>query len=161
MSRRIVLPLAAAAALLAGCATNQATVERMPRYDAAPSVYVQHGRVTAMESIAGRGSASGAGAVVGGVAGAVIGRQFGGSSGGRDRGTVFGALAGALIGHEIEKDQTGARDRIASAAARASGPSEACQSGQIQSGRSLSASAASGLAPAARSSARSGGGAWR
>ncbi|HMR69089.1 MAG TPA: glycine zipper 2TM domain-containing protein [Rubrivivax sp.] len=112
MSRRIVLPLAAAAALLAGCATNQATVERMPRYDAAPSVYVQHGRVTAMESIAGRGSASGAGAVVGGVAGAVIGRQFGGSSGGRDRGTVFGALAGALIGHEIEKDQTGARDRV-------------------------------------------------
>lgn len=112
MSRRIVLPLAVAAALLAGCATNQATVERHPRYDAAPSVYVQYGRVTAMESIAGRGSASGAGAVVGGVAGAVIGRQFGGSSGGRDRGTVFGALAGALIGHEIEKDQTGARDRV-------------------------------------------------
>lgn len=112
MSRRIVLPLALAAALLAGCATNQATVERMPRYDVAPVAQVQFGRVTAMEAVAGQGGASGAGAVVGGVAGAVIGRQFGGSTGGKDRGTLFGALAGALIGHEIEKDQTGARDRV-------------------------------------------------
>lgn len=113
MSRRILLPLIlVAAALSAGCASNLASVDRAPRYDVAPTVAAQYGRVTAMESIAGRGSASGAGAVVGGVAGAVIGRQFGGSTGGKDRGTIFGALAGALIGHEIEKDQAGARDRV-------------------------------------------------
>ncbi|MFN0183442.1 MAG: glycine zipper 2TM domain-containing protein [Aquabacterium sp.] len=67
------------------------------------SAEVTYGVVQAVERVAGKGEASGTGAVVGAIAGALVGRQFGFSKDGRDQGTVVGTFVGALIGNEVER----------------------------------------------------------
>ncbi len=107
-SGRAVIAASLAAALAAGCATQQPRYQQ-PRYQQpAPAVpgaaYVQYGQVVNVESIRGDGHTVGRGAILGGVVGAVLGHQVGAGSG-KDAATVAGIVGGALIGNEIEKRQ--------------------------------------------------------
>jgi outer membrane lipoprotein SlyB len=71
-------------------------------YPASAPVYVEEGRVVAIDSVPAGNHTSGAGAVLGGIVGGVIGHQIG-SGRGNTAATIAGAGAGALAGNEVEK----------------------------------------------------------
>lgn len=99
--------LAAAAAALAGCASDpyyysDARYAPSPAY-ATRGAYTDFGRVVAIDVMRGeRGRTTGAGAVVGGIVGGVLGHQIG-SGRGNDVATVAGAIGGAVVGNNLER----------------------------------------------------------
>ena len=80
-------------------------------YAAAPSPYVEYGRVANIEVLqgttAGTGT-TGGGAVAGGVVGGLVGNRFGGGNG-RVAATALGIVGGALLGNSIEASRNGPR----------------------------------------------------
>ena len=75
------------------------------QYPQSTGQYVEYGRVTSVQVIAGQdaGRTSGAGAVIGGIAGGVVGNQIGGGSG-RDIARIAGVVGGAIAGNAIERN---------------------------------------------------------
>ncbi|RYZ04408.1 MAG: glycine zipper 2TM domain-containing protein [Comamonadaceae bacterium] len=106
---------ALAAAMLAGCATNQYPVSQTyPTTTTYPAqqqyASMEYGRIVNIEYLPVGTSAphnSGIlGAVVGGVAGALLGSTIGGGTG-RTAATVLGGVAGAAVGNNIQRNQQG------------------------------------------------------
>ena len=83
-----------------------------PTYPAAaPSAYVEYGRVANIEVVRSQTSGagpSGGGAVAGGVLGGVVGNQFGHGSG-RAAATALGVIGGALLGNSVEANANAPR----------------------------------------------------
>ena len=117
MKRHQTLAALAAAAALAGCASDPyrygETRYYEPRYGYASSpsyygngAYAGTGRVVAIDVVGRSGGTSGGGAIAGAIVGGVLGHQIG-SGRGQDAATVAGAVGGALAGNEIEKRRAG------------------------------------------------------
>lgn len=117
MGVRAVATVLSCAALLSlgACAYRQSPVyEESPTHAGQRLPGAQFGVVRGIETVSGRESTSGAGALIGGVVGAVVGRQFGDAGAARAAGTALGAVGGAVIGNEIEQQQnhTAGRYRV-------------------------------------------------
>ncbi|MGK6307047.1 glycine zipper 2TM domain-containing protein [Variovorax sp. DT-64] len=105
-----------ALAALTACVAPQPIYETsrypyQPTYPAAPSAYVEYGRVANIEVIRSQTSGagtSGGGAVAGGVLGGVVGNQFGHGSG-RAAATALGVIGGALLGNSVEANANAPR----------------------------------------------------
>jgi outer membrane lipoprotein SlyB len=100
MFRTPLIALAAAAALLTGCASTDPDLRSRP--EAMRMAQVQDGTVIAVRKVKLDGNQTGLGATVGAVAGGVAG----GSVGGRRESAVFstlGAVLGGVLGHAIER----------------------------------------------------------
>jgi outer membrane lipoprotein SlyB len=101
MFRTPMIALAAAAALLTGCASTDPDLRSRP--EAMRMAQVQDGTILAVRKVKLDGNQSGLGATVGSVAGAVSGS----SVGGQRESVVFatlGAVLGGVIGHAIERN---------------------------------------------------------
>lgn len=101
MFRTPMIALAAAAALLTGCASTDPDLRSRP--EAMRMAQVQDGTILAVRKVKLDGNQSGLGATVGSVAGAVSGS----SVGGHRESVVFatlGAVLGGVIGHAIERN---------------------------------------------------------
>ncbi|GLC95747.1 hypothetical protein Tamer19_51560 [Cupriavidus sp. TA19] len=112
----LVLPAAAAVAVLAGCAapyggghsnTGYNTAPppgyQTPNSTQAPAGSVYYGRVESIEPITSTQGSSGLlGTVIGGAAGGLLGHQVGGGRG-QTAATIGGAVVGAVAGNQIEK----------------------------------------------------------
>ena len=107
-----VLALAALTACVAPQPVYQTSrYPYQPAYPAAPSAYVEFGRVANIEVIRSQTSGAGptgGGAVAGGVLGGVVGNQFGHGSG-RAAATALGVVGGALLGNNIEANANAPR----------------------------------------------------
>jgi outer membrane lipoprotein SlyB len=100
MFRTPLIALAAAAALLTGCASTDPDLRSRP--EAMRMAQVQDGTVIAVRKVKLDGNQTGLGATVGAVAGGVAG----GSVGGHRESAVFstlGAVLGGVLGHAIER----------------------------------------------------------
>lgn len=119
---RLLGVAAAAAIMLAGCATS-------PGYSSAPapsyggssyrgnSTCYDCGTVTRIEQVTtGSNAPSATGAVLGGIVGAVAGheisRHTGGSEGNQNVAAAAGAVGGALAGNAIQKNRTGSQYNV-------------------------------------------------
>ncbi len=94
--------LAAATALLSGCATSQSG-SSYQQGQAQREMNVRMGVVESVRQVTLEGGKSGTGTAVGGVLGGIAGSNVGGGSRGSAVGTILGVVGGAVAGHAIEE----------------------------------------------------------
>ncbi len=95
--------LAAAAALLGGCASSPMPQQTAYTQDDAAT----YGIIDNIQVVQVEPRSSGAGAVTGGLVGALLGNQIGSGSG-RTAATVAGAVGGAVVGNNVEQNHEAA-----------------------------------------------------
>ena len=114
-----VIASAASVASLSACAVRVGPAyayQPAPVYVAPPlradAPVSEFGVVRSINAVPAAQTTTGSGALLGAVIGAVVGKQFGSDGFGHAAGAAIGLVGGAAVGNEIEKQQTGATDRL-------------------------------------------------